>query len=159
MFGQLWVVDPPELPGDGVPCAGALGAGDGLAVSTGAATRNATTAATASSAGSASSFSQRFSISFHLLFTGCIHSFGNEAQIRLRAGCDFGPESAQTWTRRRVVPAVMPEHELRRERQEVLRIIDRLLESIADSDKRKELAELRMAIMRSTHPWSELLAG
>jgi hypothetical protein len=53
----------------------------------------------------------------------------------------------------------MPEHELRRERQEVLRIIDRLLQSIADEKKRKELMELRMAIVRSSHPWAELLAG
>jgi hypothetical protein len=53
----------------------------------------------------------------------------------------------------------MPEHELRRERQEVLRIIDRLLETCADEEKRKELRELRIAIVRSSHPWAELLAG
>jgi hypothetical protein len=53
----------------------------------------------------------------------------------------------------------MPGHELRRERQEVLRIIDRLLRSISDEEKRKELMALRIAIVRSSHPWAELLAG
>jgi hypothetical protein len=48
--------------------------------------------------------------------------------------------------------------ELRRERQEVLRIVDRLLHTVYDEKTRRDLEVLRLAIVRSSHPWSELLA-